>query len=141
MSEVTFEYQENWCFCQSDNYYQNAIHHFVSDTKPKWDYKYLKYNCLLCAQGTREAISRHAADFGENLGKQNEVALIIDGKTLTYAMGCDLKKDFLDLCISCKVVVCCRVSPIQKAEVSDWVNVWMYVYVYVYIRMRIRIFT
>jgi hypothetical protein len=57
-------------------------------------------------------------EFGENLRKQNEVALVIDGKTLKYAMGCDLKKDFLDLCISCKVVVCCRVSPIQKAEVS-----------------------
>ncbi|CAB3259907.1 unnamed protein product [Arctia plantaginis] len=72
--------------------------------------------------GTREAISRHAAEFGENLGKQNEVALVIDGKTLTYAMGCDLKKDFLELCISCKVVVCCRVSPIQKAEVVDMVS-------------------
>ncbi|XP_047989999.1 probable phospholipid-transporting ATPase IA isoform X2 [Leguminivora glycinivorella] len=70
----------------------------------------------------REIIARHLADFGENLRKQNEVALIVDGKTLTYAMGCDLKKDFLDLCISCKVVVCCRVSPIQKAEVVEMVS-------------------
>ncbi|KAL0884281.1 hypothetical protein ABMA27_016269 [Loxostege sticticalis] len=72
--------------------------------------------------GTRETISRHSVEFGENLRKQNEVALIIDGKTLKYAMGCDLKKDFLDLCISCKVVVCCRVSPIQKAEVVEMVS-------------------
>lgn len=72
---------------------------------------------LYCFQGTRESISRHIVDFGDNLRKQNEVALIIDGKSLKYAMGCDLKKDFLDLCLSCKVVVCCRVSPIQKAEV------------------------
>ena len=70
-------------------------------------------------QGTRECISRQTLEFGDNLGKQNEIALIIDGKTLKYAMGCDLKKDFLDLCISCKVVVCCRVSPLQKAEVSN----------------------
>lgn len=69
-------------------------------------------------QGTRETLSRHCADFGDNLRKENDVALIIDGKTLKYAMGCDLKKDFLDLCLSCKVVVCCRVSPIQKAEVQ-----------------------
>ncbi|XP_068627807.1 probable phospholipid-transporting ATPase IA isoform X1 [Battus philenor] len=72
--------------------------------------------------GTRESLSRHSADFGENLGKENDVALVIDGKTLKYAMGCDLKKDFLDLCISCKVVVCCRVSPIQKAEVVELVS-------------------
>ncbi|XP_026745960.1 probable phospholipid-transporting ATPase IA isoform X2 [Trichoplusia ni] len=73
--------------------------------------------------GTRESISRHIVDFGDNLRKQNEVALIIDGKSLKYAMGCDLKKDFLDLCLSCKVVVCCRVSPIQKAEVVEMVSV------------------
>ncbi|KAJ8727263.1 hypothetical protein PYW08_015660 [Mythimna loreyi] len=72
--------------------------------------------------GTRECISRQMMEFGDNLGKQNDVALIIDGKTLKYAMGCDLKKDFLDLCISCKVVVCCRVSPIQKAEVVEMVS-------------------
>ncbi|XP_013175123.1 PREDICTED: probable phospholipid-transporting ATPase IA isoform X4 [Papilio xuthus] len=72
--------------------------------------------------GTRETLSRHCADFGDNLRKENDVALIIDGKTLKYAMGCDLKKDFLDLCLSCKVVVCCRVSPIQKAEVVELVS-------------------
>ncbi|XP_034825074.1 probable phospholipid-transporting ATPase IA isoform X5 [Maniola hyperantus] len=72
--------------------------------------------------GTRESLSRHLADFGENLRKENEVALVIDGQTLKYAMGCDLKKDFLDLCVSCKVVVCCRVSPIQKAEVVEMVS-------------------
>lgn len=57
-------------------------------------------------------------EFGDSLRKKNDVALVVDGKTLTYAAGSDLKKDFLDLCLSCKVVVCCRVSPIQKAEVT-----------------------
>ncbi|CAH4036167.1 unnamed protein product [Pieris brassicae] len=72
--------------------------------------------------GTRECLSRQCAELGDGLRKQNEVALVIDGKTLKYAMGCDLKKDFIDLCVSCKVVVCCRVSPIQKAEVVDMVS-------------------
>ncbi|XP_041972957.1 probable phospholipid-transporting ATPase IA isoform X5 [Aricia agestis] len=71
---------------------------------------------------TRESLSRHTAEFGENLRKENDVALIIDGKTLKYATGCDLKKDFIDLCLSCKVVVCCRVSPLQKAEVVEMVS-------------------
>merc|ERR1711936_553806 len=34
----------------------------------------------------------------------------------------DIRKDFIDLCISCKAVVCCRVSPIQKAEVVELVK-------------------
>lgn len=67
-------------------------------------------------------MARHSADFGEHLRKQNNVALIVDGTTLKYALSCDLRRDFLDLCISCKVVICCRVSPMQKAEVVDLVT-------------------
>lgn len=74
------------------------------------------------AQNTRECIGRHSADFGEHLRKQNNVALIVDGTTLKYALSCDLRRDFLDLCISCKVVICCRVSPMQKAEVVELVT-------------------
>lgn len=59
---------------------------------------------------------------GDDLSKQSDRALIIDGKTLKYALLCELRNDFLDLCISSKVVICCRVSPIQKAEVVESVT-------------------
>lgn len=75
-------------------------------------------------QNTRECIGRHSADFGEHLRKQNNVALIVDGTTLKYALSCDLRREFLDLCISCQVVICCRVSPMQKAEVVDLVTTY-----------------
>jgi phospholipid-transporting ATPase len=65
---------------------------------------------------------RHNAELGENLERQNDIALVIDGKTLKYALTCELRTDFLQLCISCKVVICCRVSPIQKAEVVEYVT-------------------
>ncbi|CAL9180194.1 unnamed protein product [Musa hybrid cultivar] len=44
-------------------------------------------------------------------------ALIIDGKTLTYALEDDLKNQFLSLAVDCASVICCRVSPKQKALV------------------------
>lgn len=44
-------------------------------------------------------------------------ALIIDGKTLTYALEDDMKTHFLNLAIDCASVICCRVSPKQKALV------------------------
>lgn len=69
-------------------------------------------------------MGRHTADFGEHLRKQNNVALIVDGTTLKYALSCDLRREFLDLCISCRVVICCRVSPMQKAEVVDLVTTY-----------------
>uniref|UniRef100_T1JKU3 Phospholipid-transporting ATPase n=1 Tax=Strigamia maritima TaxID=126957 RepID=T1JKU3_STRMM len=71
---------------------------------------------------TREVIHRHVHEFGDQLRKDNEVALVIDGKSLTYALTHDIRTDFLDLAISCKSVICCRVSPIQKSEVVELVK-------------------
>ncbi|XP_056012392.1 probable phospholipid-transporting ATPase IA isoform X3 [Ostrea edulis] len=96
--------------------------------------------------GTRETLRKHVQDFGDLLCKENDVGLIIDGqtldyifptheclktpikkmlgrkKTLKYGLSCDCRKDFLDLAVSCKAVICCRVSPLQKAEIVDLVK-------------------
>ncbi|XP_058227238.1 probable phospholipid-transporting ATPase 4 isoform X1 [Rhododendron vialii] len=49
-------------------------------------------------------------------------ALIIDGKTLSYALEDDLKHQFLNLAVDCASVICCRVSPKQKALVTRLVK-------------------
>lgn len=55
---------------------------------------------------------------GPAVGKpDNPLTLVIDGQSLKHALSHDLKMDFLELCMSCKSVICCRVSPMQKAEV------------------------
>ncbi|KAF2015461.1 phospholipid-transporting ATPase-like protein [Aaosphaeria arxii CBS 175.79] len=50
------------------------------------------------------------------------LALVIDGKSLTYALEKDLEESFLQLAIKCKAVICCRVSPLQKALVVKLVK-------------------
>jgi phospholipid-translocating ATPase len=42
-------------------------------------------------------------------------AVVIDGDTLRYALDPTLKPLFLNLGTQCETVVCCRVSPAQKA--------------------------
>ncbi|KAK4779064.1 hypothetical protein SAY86_006592 [Trapa natans] len=49
-------------------------------------------------------------------------ALIIDGKTLTYALEDDMKFQFLGLAVECASVICCRVSPKQKGLVTRLVK-------------------
>ncbi|XP_023168808.2 probable phospholipid-transporting ATPase IA isoform X4 [Drosophila hydei] len=71
---------------------------------------------------TRDAVLRHVDEFKTTSTKDANVALVIDGKTLKYALTCDLRGDFQELCLVCRVVICCRVSPIQKAEVVDMVT-------------------
>lgn len=55
-------------------------------------------------------------------GEFDALALIIDGKSLTYALEKDMEKLFLDLAVMCKAVICCRVSPLQKALVVKLVK-------------------
>ncbi|XP_046704686.1 phospholipid-transporting ATPase IA isoform X5 [Silurus meridionalis] len=72
--------------------------------------------------GTREMLSHHCSMLGDALHKENDCALIIDGKTLKYALTFGVRQYFLDLALSCKAVICCRVSPLQKSEVVEMVK-------------------
>lgn len=47
--------------------------------------------------------------------KTGGFAVVIDGETLRYALEDNLKPMFLELTTQCNAVVCCRVSPSQKA--------------------------
>ncbi|EMS61035.1 Phospholipid-transporting ATPase 6 [Triticum urartu] len=49
-------------------------------------------------------------------------ALVIDGKALTFALEDDMKHMFLNLAVECASVICCRVSPRQKALVTRLVK-------------------
>ncbi|XP_068571258.1 probable phospholipid-transporting ATPase IA isoform X2 [Cebidichthys violaceus] len=71
---------------------------------------------------TREMLSHHCGMLGDALYKENDFALIIDGKTLKYALTFGVRQYFLDLALSCKAVICCRVSPLQKSEVVEMVK-------------------
>ncbi|XP_075346992.1 phospholipid-transporting ATPase IB isoform X2 [Mycteria americana] len=93
------------------------------------------YSCRLISQSmslilvnedsldaTRASLTQHCTSLGESLGKENNIALIIDGHTLKYALSFEVRQSFLDLALSCKAVICCRVSPLQKSEIVDMVK-------------------
>lgn len=48
-----------------------------------------------------------------------KLALVIDGKCLMYALDPSLRVMLLNLSLNCSAVVCCRVSPLQKAQVRS----------------------
>jgi phospholipid-transporting ATPase len=77
-------------------------------------------------EATRDNIrKKFQAITSQSHGGQHEMdvlAFVIDGKSLTYALERDLEKEFLDLAVKCKAVICCRVSPLQKALVVKLVK-------------------
>ncbi|KAK8573115.1 hypothetical protein V6N13_099930 [Hibiscus sabdariffa] len=50
------------------------------------------------------------------------LALIIDGNSLVYILEKDLESELFDIATSCKVVLCCRVAPLQKAGIVDLIK-------------------
>ncbi|URE19407.1 ATPase, class [Musa troglodytarum] len=51
-----------------------------------------------------------------------KLTLIIDGKCLMYALDPNLRVNLLNLSLNCSSVVCCRVSPLQKAQVTSLIK-------------------
>ncbi|CAK7343542.1 unnamed protein product [Dovyalis caffra] len=50
------------------------------------------------------------------------LALIIDGNSLVYILEKELESELYDIATYCKVVVCCRVAPLQKAGIVDLIK-------------------
>eukprot|EP00775_Hariotina_reticulata_P007204 gene7204-7418_t len=48
--------------------------------------------------------------------------IVIEGGALHVALDPELQDDLMALCKECKAVVCCRVSPMQKAQVTGMVK-------------------
>ncbi|RIB13767.1 hypothetical protein C2G38_2097551 [Gigaspora rosea] len=64
-----------------------------------------------------EAMNKFFGPNVEDCNKSSKHALVIDGETLKYALDKSLKHLLLDLGKRCNSVICCRVSPLQKAKV------------------------
>ncbi|XP_025076903.1 phospholipid-transporting ATPase ID-like isoform X3 [Pomacea canaliculata] len=56
------------------------------------------------------------------LDEVGEFAVVINGHSLAFALKPELEATFLDLACRCKAVICCRVTPLQKAMVVDLVK-------------------
>ena len=60
-------------------------------------------------------------------GGKASFAVVIDGSTLTHALTDEVKPLFLALGTQCETVVCCRVSPAQKALTVKLVSIVFFI--------------
>ncbi|KAG2228343.1 hypothetical protein INT45_011135 [Circinella minor] len=70
---------------------------------------------------TMEQIKKAQIEVGEK-SKYQKCALVIDGESLKYALESPVKEELLALGTQCMAVICCRVSPMQKAKVVNLVK-------------------
>ncbi|XP_076826211.1 LOW QUALITY PROTEIN: phospholipid-transporting ATPase ID [Brachyhypopomus gauderio] len=51
-----------------------------------------------------------------------EFALVISGHSLAHALEADMEQEFLETACVCRAVICCRVTPLQKAMVVELIK-------------------
>ncbi|KAM9353829.1 phospholipid-transporting ATPase ID [Symphorus nematophorus] len=51
-----------------------------------------------------------------------EFALVINGHSLAHALEADMEMEFVLTACACKAVICCRVTPLQKAQVVELIK-------------------
>lgn len=60
------------------------------------------------------------------MGVDNEdspgFAIVINGHSLVHCLASELEEKFLEIALQCKAVICCRVTPLQKALVVDLIK-------------------
>jgi phospholipid-translocating ATPase len=61
-------------------------------------------------------LDKHGQPKPAPIGAGQGFAAVIDGDTLAYALEPELKPLFLNLGTRCETVICCRVTPGQKAQ-------------------------
>lgn len=50
-------------------------------------------------------------------GLEEHLTLVVDGKSIALVLDTPKAEIFVKLSLMCKAVICCRLSPLQKAQV------------------------
>ncbi|KAL8531580.1 hypothetical protein ACS0TY_008253 [Phlomoides rotata] len=76
------------------------------------------------AKASKQSVLQQLTEGKKQVDKSSSeaFALIIDGKSLAYALDDNVKLSFLELAVGCASVICCRSSPKQKALVTRLVK-------------------
>lgn len=98
----------------------------------------VKYTDALCyPKVSMESVAQQLSAGLEqikNNAKNDDIAfaLVIDGDSLNYALHDSLRGLLLHVGVHCATVICCRVSPKQKAFVITAVQNYFLVYLYIF---------
>lgn len=88
---------------------------YLQQVEAALDQNLVRFGITGSDEDLRKARHEHKAPDPRN-------ALVVDGFTLRWVLDDALKQKFLLLCKNCRSVLCCRVSPAQKAAVVSMVK-------------------
>ena len=58
----------------------------------------------------------------QNAQRAGDYGLVVTGAALDHALTAELESMFIELSLKCSSVICCRVTPLQKAKIVELVK-------------------
>ncbi|XP_047532182.1 probable phospholipid-transporting ATPase IM isoform X4 [Vanessa tameamea] len=90
----------------------------VSVVTFRWEHNTLAHDSNEYASGG----AAHAPDSHEHGDDSNGFAIVVNGHSLVHCLHPKLEEKFLDVVLHCRSVICCRVTPLQKAMVVELIK-------------------
>ena len=70
------------------------------------------------SQSTRDPSKSDLTSKDPEVGEETSgFAIVVNGHSLVHCLTMDMEQKFLEIASQCKAVICCRVTPLQKAMV------------------------
>ncbi|CAH2087058.1 unnamed protein product [Euphydryas editha] len=89
----------------------------VSVVTFRWEHNSLPHSNEYASGGVA-----HAPDAHEHADDNNGFAIVVNGHSLVHCLHPKLEEKFLDVVLYCRSVICCRVTPLQKAMVVELIK-------------------
>lgn len=67
-------------------------------------------------------LQRNCVDFSNKMNAKTKAALVVNGNALNLLLNSDFNEYFITLSMNCDIVICCRMIPLQKAMVVNFVQ-------------------
>ncbi|XP_032594911.1 probable phospholipid-transporting ATPase IM isoform X1 [Drosophila grimshawi] len=70
----------------------------------------------------RKSVDGRQTPAASEVDESTGFALVVNGHSLVHCLSPELETKFLDIASNCKAVICCRVTPLQKALVVELIK-------------------
>ncbi|XP_022824851.1 phospholipid-transporting ATPase ID [Spodoptera litura] len=85
-------------------------------------FRWGQYSRTHCSNEYVSGGAPYSADSHEHNDDTNGFAIVINGHSLVHCLHPKLEEKFLDVVLQCRSVICCRVTPLQKAMVVELIK-------------------
>lgn len=70
----------------------------------------------------RQELRRNCVRYSRKVSSTFKPALVVNGNSLSHIIDSDFLEFFITLSMNCKAVICCRMIPLQKAQIVSFIQ-------------------